>query len=336
MRGIVRTGDEAAKLDRGSWRSRLPLAAKVLVAAGLLTWLCASGRLDLSSLRDLRDARYLVLAAVSLGLGMVLPIWRWLALLRIQKLDLELDKAISMTWLGYFASLFLPGAVGGDLTKVYLACRNQPGAKARAASTVLMDRILGLVSLLLIAAVAGAVVLMRGCRVGLATAAWTVLGLLAISVGGLCLLLWRPSSGLALRLVPRRYRHSLSLSLDLYRGAWHLLPLVVLYSCLCNGFAIASYLLAALALGEDFSWGQVVALPIVAVVNTLPITPGGLGVGETVGAQLYAEFGSAHGGLVILLVRLGVVVLSVPGALALLGRYRRTREALVAEAEPTP
>ena len=306
----------------GSWRSRALFLAKLIIAAGFLTWLFASGKLDLSPLGDIRHWGFLLAAAASLGLSMILPIWRWLALLKVQELDLAWPKALGMTWLGYFASLFLPGATGGDLAKAYLACRNKPIAKTAAVSTVLMDRVVGLQSLLLIASVAGILLLTTGCSARLAAVSWSALLLFGASVLALFFVLWPPTSGIALKLLPRRFRKAMTESLALYRVAWGKLPCVILYSCFCNALGITSYVLVALALGERFSYGHVLAVPLVAVANSLPISPGGLGVGEAVGAQLFAEFGSANGALIILIVRLGVITFSLPGSLALFGTYR--------------
>ena len=55
------------------------------------------------------------------------------------------------------------------------------------------------------------------------------------------------------------------------------------------------------------------------------------------GARLFAEFGLPNGGLIILIVRLVIMAVSIPGALALLGRYKY-RKALHAgpAKEPNP
>lgn len=309
----------------GLWRSRALFLAKFIIAAGFLLWLSVSGRLDLSPLGSVRRWGCLVLAAASLGLSMILPIWRWLALLKVQELEMAWPKALGMTWLGYFASLFLPGATGGDLAKAYLACRNKPIAKTAAVSTVLMDRLVGLQSLLLLASVASILLLATGCSTRLAAVSWFSLLLFGASVLAVLFVLWPPTSRVAVRLLPRRFRKAMADSLRLYRSAWPSLSGIVLYSCLCSALAIAPYVLTALALGEEFSYGQLLAVPLVGIANAVPISPGGLGVGEAVGAQLFAAFGSANGGLIILTVRLGLVAFSLPGALALFGTYRRTR-----------
>jgi uncharacterized membrane protein YbhN (UPF0104 family) len=63
--------------------------------------------------------------------------------------------------------------------------------------------------------------------------------------------------------------------------------------------------------------------PLVVVANALPLTPGGLGVGETVGSQLFKWIGLADGALVVLVVRFISVALSLPGVAAMFGVKER-------------
>ncbi|MBM4019032.1 MAG: flippase-like domain-containing protein, partial [Planctomycetes bacterium] len=311
----------------GPWRARVIFAAKLAVAAGLLAWLVASGRLDFAQLRNAKNFGLLALAAVTLLASMVLPVWRWKWLLEVQQLTVGWMAAVRMTWLGYFAGLFLPGAAGGDLAKAYAACRHQPAAKMRAVSTVLLDRIIGLHSMLVIGSLAGLGVVASGCTKGQAALVGSVLLMTAVGTAGLFLMFWQPSAGVVLRLVPGRFRQAFSGSVGLYRLAWRRLVWIWLFSGLCTLAAIASYILVAAALGMTASVGQVLVVPLVIVANSLPVSPGGLGVGETVGSQVYMEFGLTSGGVIVLLLRLGVVAFSVPGAVAVVGRIRGNKTA---------
>lgn len=80
--------------------------------------------------------------------------------------------------------------------------------------------------------------------------------------------------------------------------------------------------MAPLSMGTIATFWQVLAVPLVIVANTIPFSPGGLGVGETVGAQLFSEFGLASGGMVVLSVRLGMILVSLPGAVGIFTRSR--------------
>jgi uncharacterized membrane protein YbhN (UPF0104 family) len=312
---------QAEAVDR-PWRQRLLFVVKLLVAAGLLTWLVLSGRLDFSQLQNARNFGLLGLAAAMVLASMVLPVWRWKWLLEVQQLTVGWTATLRMTWLGYFAGLFLPGAAGGDLAKAYAACRHQPAAKMRAVSTVLLDRIIGLHSMLVLGSLAGLSIVFSGCTAGQATLVVAVLLLTGVSTAGLFLMFWQTSANIALRLMPGRFREAFGASLGLYRTGWRFLTCIWLFSGVCNMASIAAYVLAAAALGIAASVGQVLVVPLVIVANSLPISPGGLGVGEAVGSEVFMEFGLASGSVIVLLVRLGVVVFSAPGAFCVFGRFR--------------
>lgn len=78
--------------------------------------------------------------------------WQWL--LRTHKLDPGFLEAAKLTWIGFFANNVLPGSTGGDVAKGWCIYRRAPGQRMDAIMTVLMDRVLGLVSLLLIGGLA--------------------------------------------------------------------------------------------------------------------------------------------------------------------------------------
>ena len=307
-------------------RRQVLFAVKLAIAGGLLTWLFVSGRLDFSVLGHAKSYTLLAVAGLVLLASMLVLVWRWTWLIRIQGLSISTLTAMRFTWFGFFANMFLPGAAGGDLAKAYAACRHQPSAKTRAVSTVFMDRIFGLHSLLLIGSVAGLCILSSGCSSRQASVVWLACLCFAVASAGLFLLLWRPSSGLALRLLPRRFRAALLDSLGLYRRSWGKLLAIWLYSGFCNALAIASYVLVAAALGTQATLGLILAIPLVILAMSLPISPGGLGVGEVVGSELFSEFGLPNGGLVVLIVRLSIIVFSVPGVV---GTFRPARTSKV-------
>ena len=324
---------DSAPTDAGTisaetpWRRRALIVAKFALATSLLTWLVTSGRLDLSSLRSISNGGYLIAAAAALLVSMVLQALRWLMLLALQQLEVHWFLALRLFWFGRFAGLFLPGAAGGDLAKAYALCRFLPSAKTRATSTVFLDRAFGLHSLLFIGSFAGLFLSVRGSSPHQAgPIIVTILGLLG-ATGGLLLLLCRGSSGLAVRFVPRRFRAPLTTSLDLYRDSPTTLAGVWFFSGICNLFAIAPYCFVAAALGIGLSLDQLLAIPLVIVALTLPLTPGGLGVGETVGSELYAIFEVSQGALIVLIVRLLVMLASLPGALGLLAPVDRNKGA---------
>ena len=93
-----------------------------------------------------------VLATLIAGLAFPLQAWRWWFLLRAQGLTLSLHWAHVVTWIGNFYNAFLLGGLGGDAVRAFYICRDAPAHQAAGLAATLVDRILGLVVLLSIAA----------------------------------------------------------------------------------------------------------------------------------------------------------------------------------------
>ncbi len=318
--------------DAPTHRHALPpqppiLAAKIALAIGLLAWLLLSGRLQLGRLTSVSlDGRFAVLLALVAG-SMIVPAFRWWWLLRIQGLREPLGKVLRLTWAGYLAALVLPGAASGDLAKTYLILRRRSQARARAFSTVLADRFLGLHSLFSLGALSAVWMATHGGAgtASRAMAAGTVVPLAAMTLA-LAALLWPTARRLFFRVLPTAWREAWHESFRLY-----LAGLPSLFGCfglslLSSLTTIASLAVAGRLLGEQVPWDAAfLAGPLIVVANCLPITPGGIGLAEAASSELFAQLDSGGGAEMMLMLRICVSALSLPGLVALLGFGPRDR-----------
>jgi glycosyltransferase 2 family protein len=96
------------------------------------------------------DLRYLALAASLLLLQLILSGGRWQLVANILGVKLGLEHAVRLALIGQFFSQALPSAIGGDAVRAWLVSRGAVGF-GRALVTVVCDRAIGLVILLLIA-----------------------------------------------------------------------------------------------------------------------------------------------------------------------------------------
>jgi uncharacterized protein (TIRG00374 family) len=122
---------------------------------------------------------------------------RWFLLVRALDLPFTIGKAFRLGLVGSFWNTFAPGSVGGDLVKAYYIAHGQPGRKAAAVATVIVDRLVGLFGLIWFSAAFGGAFwiagdqriegndylkgIIRVCSI-LATVAvigWVILGLLS-------------------------------------------------------------------------------------------------------------------------------------------------------------
>ncbi len=97
----------------------------------------------------------LILAFLVLGLPFFITAWRWQQLLRVCELNLTYGRCVTLTFLGQFYSTFLPGTTSGDIVKIVYTGR-LTGQKTKSAITVILDRIIGLVGLIIVGFTAGA------------------------------------------------------------------------------------------------------------------------------------------------------------------------------------
>ncbi|MFN8369385.1 MAG: lysylphosphatidylglycerol synthase transmembrane domain-containing protein [Bacteriovoracaceae bacterium] len=127
---------------------------KLSLAVGLVYYLLASGKLDFkilfTSLKE--NTSTWIFAIVFTLVNYVLMSYRWKKLVEIKtKKKYSLLTVTKLTWIGALFNTVLPGAVSGDLVKLlYAKDMDKNISKTYLLTTILMDRILGLMSLLFI------------------------------------------------------------------------------------------------------------------------------------------------------------------------------------------
>jgi glycosyltransferase 2 family protein len=129
------------------------LGAKIIFAVVVITWLfhkIDAYRVWLS----VRDAhRFPIFLGLILWLfTIVVAGWRWNRLLGIFDINIPLRSLTCVVPIAQFFSMFLPGSTGDDLTRMLYISRLAPGRVGEACTTVLLDRFIGLTSVLLLAA----------------------------------------------------------------------------------------------------------------------------------------------------------------------------------------
>ena len=237
----------------------------------------------------------LLAALLLLGLPTFITTWRWRKLLAVQGLYLTYGKCLTLTFVGQFYSTFLPGSVSGDVVKVIYTGRitAQP---TKVAVTVLLDRGLGLIALMIVALLAITALLLLD--IFWPSSGWTSLDPLVIHIFwviGVALLLactgailyfYRPlrhrlgMDALLERLPLPEFIKQADQSLQVYRGYIPLMGLLVLASM----FSQSVLPVAAWLLGQAFTMHVpfatfMVYITVVALAVSLPIVPpSGLGV----------------------------------------------------------
>lgn len=303
---------------------------RTLIGIGLIVYLALSGAIDWAGMLGLASAWRLSLAAFALMLVTVLLVsWRLRVLLAPRELDLPLAASFRLTLIGGFASNFLPGTTGGDVARIYLVARANTGRGTEIAAVVLVDRAIGLLALLVLPV---AIVLAAGASIALPASAQVLVRLAAL---GSALL----AAGFAVAALSRGalrrglvraagrvglHGHAERFFDTLY--AYHERPGALAGAFLIS-LAIQASMVVPLLLLFRATGGDSAILPVAALVpfgmlaNMLPLTPGGLGVGEAAFETLFLSVGAAGGAETILAWRILTTLIDLlGGALLVVGR----------------
>jgi glycosyltransferase 2 family protein len=128
------------------------------VAVGILVFLWWQNGEHLKTVWDSPKNWGMLVAAFVLILGSTLLTFvRWYLLVRAQRFEFRLADAVRLGFFGLLCNFVGPGAVGGDVAKAFFLARQQASRRTVAVATVFLDRVLGLLALFVLGAIAAAV-----------------------------------------------------------------------------------------------------------------------------------------------------------------------------------
>jgi hypothetical protein len=295
------------RLGRSLWVRAFVTA---LVLALLLRKISFAETVDtLSRLR--LDHAIAVLALVALD--RLVMIWRWVILLRATGQQIGTKSAAWIYLVSSFVGSFLPAGIGGDAARAYTLSRRTSEGSAAFAS-VAVDRLLGLLSLVLIAAfgvgIAGS---------GPANASrGPLLVLCATATLVLAALLWsdRWTVGAVGPIGSRLLR--VAAAVGRYRGHGRALAAVLSLSIGVQLLRIAQAWLLGRGIGIDVPFSYyLLFMPVGLVALMLPISVNGFGVPQGIIVWLLQPVGvsSADAFALSTLIVLSGIVANLPGAL---------------------
>ncbi|CAN5738718.1 lysylphosphatidylglycerol synthase transmembrane domain-containing protein [soil metagenome] len=273
-------------------RKGLWLAVRIAVAAALLGGMAWAA--DFSTATVVLDGSTLlgVLAAcLVLVVTLHLSAIRWHVVLGSD--DPGVMALSKLYFIGWFFSQFLPSSVGGDAARL-IGLRQSGTPLARAGSSIVLERLLGLAALLVFLA-AGVMVFpalarltAEGSSLGLPTR-WLVVG---AGVGTVAALV-----GAVLLLRNERFRRLVQDTFSLWQGFLGSKDRLV-WAVVLSFLVQAGYILVWVAI----AWGLRLAIPLavhlfflpaVSLAALLPVTVSGLGVREGFTVLILAPLGVA-------------------------------------------
>jgi uncharacterized protein (TIRG00374 family) len=241
----------------------------------------------------------LILSLVLMGATIFTGALRWQIVLKVHGLDMPMARTTQISLIAHFFNSFLLGSVGGDVLKAYYVARETHHKKTEAVVTVLVDRIIGLFSLLVV----GCVMLPPNWELMSTPRLRAVVGIvLAMTVGCGVMMLFFFRGGVSKRFPKAREYlkrlpkgEAMERSLEAFREFgrnktfwWEIIPVAILVNVIIVLHFIA------------LTWGfrahvsplaLSAVVPMVTSISALPITPSGLGVRENLYVWMLAAPG---------------------------------------------
>jgi len=332
--------DPTEARDRRTWaKSGALLFAKLVISTGLLVWLCS--RVDLARLWQYARAASPSWLLAALGLYLVAILasaWRWAVLLDAQEKLVPGQKLVSSYLVATFFNNFLPSNIGGDVIRI-ADTAGAAGSRTLAATVVLIDRGIGLLGLVFVAAVgatAGSAVAGSAAVPVWPSLLWAGL-LLATAASAPAVL---APAGVGRLLQPLQVFHQEWVGERIMRvttalGRFRERP-DALVSCFAGAILVQAVLVAfyaAIAHSMRIpipAWHLAVIVPVSFVVQMLPVSVNGFGVREATFSFYFARLGlPIETALALSFMGAALVMLfSLSGGAVYLGRLAAARRAV--------
>jgi len=242
--------------------------------------------------RLVRKPEALAIAIALYVVAGMISFQRWHVLLRAAHVDARFWRAQKLAFIGLFFNNIIPGMTGGDLVKAIMVARDHPEQRPAAILSVIIDRIIGLLGLVLVAV--GALLFQTGPQYEeMAKKLHWIL--LAIAVGGVVMLSKKLRRLLLLdRLMNAlpfaETLHKLDRAAMLFRSARWQLVYSVAVSLVIHGMILIVIGVLGRAIGITIPFLDFYTLaPLALIAASLPISPGGIGVGEMAFVFLFAK-----------------------------------------------
>lgn len=297
---------------------------KLAVSVGLLLFLLSRlNRAELLNQVTRAQPLWLALALALYLIAILLGVFKWRLLVRVQRLDASYGDLAAYTFAGLFLGNVLPSNLGGDVVRAYALARAAKQTEA-AITSVVVDRLMGLVAFLIAALVnLGLVALLITNTAQLeALEIATVVTAMLFTLACALLFSRRVTRRFAFvfahplfaRFKPRAQR--LYQAIQTFRSSYPILAANVLVSASVIIVATFVWYAVALALGLDIPLIYFFLFnPLIAFVLMLPISFNGLGPKEATAIFFFGLVGvPSEAAFALSLIFHAIVVLtSLPG-----------------------
>jgi uncharacterized protein (TIRG00374 family) len=241
----------------------------------------------------------LLWAAVAIfPITLIITSLRWNVLLKTVGIRMGAGRAFVINMVGAFYNTFMPGSTGGDVLKAWYAAKLAPDKRTRAVMSVIVDRVVGLLALIVLGgAMAGYLAwsAQRGTTehanelvaqkcLQVAIGAIVILAMTAIGLTIFAVPALRKGTGLDFilkRLPMQKQVAKATQALELYMRRPITLLAMMVVTFPVHITVILSVMLAGMAFELPLKgWYYWVVVPVVVLAGSIPISPQGAGVME--------------------------------------------------------
>jgi hypothetical protein len=293
------------------------LALKYLFGFGLLYFVFKMGQgFDFSVLKPIFKWQFFAFITACKLLAVTVTVFRWQLILKLIHGPVKAKKLYELSFVGTAMSYVMPGAISGDVVKAVFL-KNEVKDLRKISVSIIFDRIAGLSSIFILM-VLSAVVLFQTRKDSLEKVFELVQGNKLTGIGifvGLFLL-----GLLGIYWFNKKFYQKLQEPLRELTLIRKQIPTLVLMSCLSQAILIFCYFVLYHAIAVEtlgfFEMAFVFCFASLAIV--LPITPGGLGVGQMVFNFLFSVFlgfNSTIGATMFSILQIFDLIFIVPGVL---------------------
>lgn len=247
---------------------------------------------------------------------------KWFLLIRAVDVPISLSQCFKIHMIGTFFMFYLPGgATGSAMIKAYFVHKETRGASNLALMSIFIDSIMGVYSLIIV----GVVLICINYQVPIGDPIfrwnlWIYVIIFTFSSSIIWLLFTRRSktlfnSGWINKFPFNKFLDGFLSAIEIYRGKLIPLCLTLVLNMILHIMMIFVFYFSALALNFDIPLSlHSHIVPLLLLINLIPIAPGGLGVGEVASFAIYNMAGVEGGGEIFLLFHVYLFITSVLGA----------------------
>jgi uncharacterized protein (TIRG00374 family) len=311
----------------------IPLV-KILISIVLVVFLLAKlGLRDIVDQFATANFWWILAGVLAFALSNILGSLQWYLLMKTQGIEIPLLKAISYYHVGLFFNNFLIGYVGGDAIRIYDISKVS-GNSSHAISTVFFDRLIGFVMLTTLALVAG--IAWRNIFHS-KTVIFIILIIFICWIISFIVLFnkrFAQKIGWIFQFVfPRKIKNKIKeiySSINSFKHEKKILIKVLIVSVIVQTFRILVHFFAALSVGIHAHIQYFfIFVPVIALLSSLPISIGGIGIRESSGVALFSQINSFQPQAIVAMEFLAYIIgllSTLPGGLIFILRKEKLQQ----------